>query len=463
MAVAEFPVGNYPVAYTEATTMIVTAVDLVEGRRSLRNLPWPLLRFWDIATPEGTKYYVDFAHPDCAGTNPDEVAFDSQDYQAIQLLQPPSVTSLEGAPPTLELTVFDPYHTVLGFLRDNDCLRGEQVRLRTIWYDQISDPTLADEQYWYIQNAYARDSFDRVTIVMGMPNLFDIELPRLAWNRRRCHNLFHLRYLPLNECRYPSDEFEAASEQGLSETTDTELEREHGWYTVNPSKALQWTTNTDPPATGTDQTMHCWINPTASVDIRWLDTNRNGPYMYKKVSGDFDVYTKMTTGTGTRAQWLCGILVQNTADLSDWLFYGWHEDTGAIKYIQRKTANGSSADTQRGTNPPYHTAFRMKRETNDFKLYSRYADVTTFEDDNPDDSDWTYQATEAFNIDTDVNVGLVIAGDTVDSTTFLPYFFYFRFLEGGETECNRSLTNCSTLTNTYQFNGFLGMPQNIAF
>jgi hypothetical protein len=212
------------------------------------------------------------------------------------------------------------------------------------------------------------------------------------------------------------------------------------------------------------------INITTS-DVRWDDTVTEGPYVYKKVSGDFDCYTKLHDLTGTRAEFLYGILCQSTADLTDWLFWGWHEDTNQIKYFERKTVNGVSTDTIRGSAsyPPtpgddsWQTAFRMTRVGNQITLYSGYQDIRYFQEENPADSVWgSYDAQFTLDLGTDVRLGLVAASDVQSGATIYPVFFYFRFLAGGETECSRSSARCTQLKNDYQFNGFLGMPDNLS-
>jgi hypothetical protein len=310
----------------------------------------------------------------------------------------------------------------------------------------------------------ARQGPDSVTITLGTPNLFEISPRNKFWNRRRCHNLFAQRFDPKNDCRYPSDEFEGATRQFFDSATDTELLKLHEWYTLMASQPDLWHSDYQ-YSSDDDRSLRTEITTAGTTDIRWLDANQKGPYCYKKISGDFDCYTKVHEYDTVRNEFLIGLLCQSVSDTSDWLFWGWHEDTGAIKYVERKTINDVSADTSRGTNPPFHTAFRMKRVGNTFTLYSRYEDITQYYDTVPDESDWTHQTSPSgFTLDlgTDVRVGLVTASDEVLGTSLRTLHYFLRFLSGGETECDRSLARCAVLGNTYQFNGFLGMPDYLA-
>jgi hypothetical protein len=181
--------------------------------------------------------------------------------------------------------------------------------------------------------------------------------------------------------------------------------------------------------------------------------------MYKKVTGDFDVYTKIGDLSGVGAvEMVFGLLVQSIDDEQDWLFWGWHENTG-FDYSKRVTTNNVTVETITASGVPLDTAFRITRATNTFTLYRTFLNVEAKDTTHP--SSWTQEGSSfSHTLGTTVRVGLVTASDnngTADNVRST--YFYLRFLQDDTfTDCDRSFDDCTLRKNLYQFNGFIGMP-----
>jgi hypothetical protein len=301
---------------------------------------------------------------------------------------------------------------------------------------------------------------DRVSLTLALPNLFEQRFPRILFNRNRCFNEWQNRFTIGNLCTWPSDEFEAPTRQFLRRSVATEIEHRHGWFTINADAAtIIYATDQTEPGGSVDKCLY--VQGTVAFDnkLRWLDANREGPYLYKKITGDFDVYTKIhDLSIGSLAEQTIGLLVQSTTDESDWLFWGWHENTG-FDYSKRSTENDVTTETITASGVPLDTAFRIVRSGNSFSIYRTFLNISAKDVTHP--SSWTQQGTSfTLNLGTTVRVGVVAGSDdTTNGRQLRCFFFYCRFLQDDTfTDCDRSFDDCTLRKNLYQFNGFIGMP-----
>lgn len=181
----------------------------------------------------------------------------------------------------------------------------------------------------------------------------------------------------------------------------------------------------------------------------WSEFANNGPYMYKDISGDFDVATQVSR-TGTRGEWMVGFLLQDAADESDWLFWGNVENSSSVEKMRvRQSTNGATTDTDFDLTDG-DERIRITRVGTTITSYSRVLDTDS----------WTQKSADTWTgAPTSMRVGLVTASDVRSSSTSVQgEFKSFLFASGGFVSCNRSVSDCNERENIHQFNGFTSIP-----
>lgn len=293
-------------------------------------------------------------------------------------------------------------------------LEGRRVTIKT--FAVVDD---ADEfvETWTIQDqAYNRKA---ATITLGYGKLFKRKLPWRRYERPRCLHDWENRFDPLNGCGFPSDQFKEDSTQSfkIGGVTDSEQRRQFGWYTLNILKA----SSADVNITDLDA---LWLSTTSS-SVDWSGANRNGPYVYKKITGDFDVYTRVDIVT-TREGGLMGILCQEDLDGDSWLFYARTRKPGEdIRLTLRSSIDGSQEPSISGAFPDPRY-LRMRRVGNVFTLYHAVVE----------NEDWIEFATTTITMTPEIRIGLAIGGGV--GTTLAASFEFFRFTAGGPSTCDRT-------------------------
>lgn len=162
-----------------------------------------------------------------------------------------------------------------------------------------------------------------------------------------------------------------------------------------------------------------------------------GPHLYQSFTGDFDIKVKMSyLGLGTDYDY-AGILIRDSVDLNDWMFFG-YERSGAVKLWMKYTNNGTSTDLRNDSSitatPIY---LRVKREGSGFYFY--------YNTDGSDD--WILFETFFFifsgtQINATVRVGLYYS-----STVAKKGLIQFEYIRGGQYDSAVAATGWTTKIN----------------
>jgi hypothetical protein len=430
-----------------------------------------ILQFYEITTADGNiTRVVDFGDPQ-AGAALGQVTYDGDEYTSVHISRANISESTDSALPEIALTVVDYDRSVVAFVNDNDGLVGATVDLHVITYENIGTPSLATNYTFRVAKVQAMEGPSRVTVTLSDPAFKDHLFPRMYFNRRRCFNEWHRRFDHdnTNYCNFPSDDFEIQTAQDFRSSAATETSKEHGWYSLNGDEPSTWESNLE--ITGNDSmVLRCTFIATGTV--QWVGTTLNAPFCYKKISATDDASVDVIT----RLSWtpdvagdIAGIVILDADDQDNWIFAGgYHNGTNDYFYI-RVTEGGSTTNYDQGTG---YTAnvFRIKRDPDDNDDWYFYYGAETFGEftESDPDSGWTAApnnasvTTNSANFTGALHVGLV-AGQlsAATSTNLQANFDYFRFFRGGVATCDRTLTACNARDNSVQFNGYLGIPDNV--
>lgn len=406
--------------------------------------PW--LFFVDVATPEGTQRFVDFAEEDLEITQ-STVAFDGQEYWPIKMDRDAEENSDDLSGNEFTLRLHEPTYKLAGIARRNSFLENQSVTIRRIRSDLLSTPSEAITTSHKVRVVELGSA--RVNLILGFPTTFDQRFPRRFWTRDRCWNDWHRRFVEGNACRYPSDDFNFQTQQDLRKETITAAltERRHGWFVLNADRTQLW-------AAGRVSPSGCKWEVDGSTS-RWDQTQRESPYMFKLLSeGDFDVWCEVRgSADNNENDWRMGLLIQDPLDARHWIFWGGWGDGDPItvtKYYKRIGLDASIQETSAASGDDH---YRIERSGGTFKLYSKDILETTWNLRYTETPSWTPAMGD------NCRVGAALISNTNPITTPLAAFVSFvRFTAGGFTDCNRLITDCSERKNLIQFNGFERMP-----
>lgn len=475
---------------TAAFDLIQTATDFFRSRQETRHQPWPWCQFYEVEVDPDTSTYlrvVDFADPH-GGASPGFITFNGEEYRSIRINRQEIPQSLEGESPALAIEISDPLHEGAQYLADHGGLVGRKVRTWILPYDHVDEPDRAQKYTWRIKSTAVREGGEdgpAVVVNIGPPSLFDMLFPAARFNRRKCINAWpnRFRHATLkNYCPFPSDEFETNTRQRFSNASDAETAADHGWFTINATKVgiADWrVTGPANPTLDNEGFLSCDAGITSIV---WNDGTRNGPFCYKKITGELevDVEIKMFLlfADANDTEGFCGIGIQPIANQSKWAMWGQqHRDIGdgEVRLLYRHTTSDVSTDVvafteelgptnKQATADAVDNAFRLQIVGQDVKLYSRFEDRSNKRDGLIDPPAWTLRYThEGFDItaDGELRVGLIFAGH--DAADFLnARVHHFRFNKGGIATCNRTLTDCVARGMVIHYNGFPVLPDGIS-
>ena len=417
----------------------------------------PLLEFWEVATPDlMTPFlrYVDFADPDARGSLPRKVPFNGVEWDSIPIKRGDIEESAEAGGLILPVTILDPFHTAAFFLRQYQWLSGAKVKYYLAAYDNLANPSEAFLTTLVNTKAAITQGPDAVTLMLGQWSLYEERRPNIFYSRTKCFNNWPGRFQVGNLCNYPSNEFSAQTAQELrGAAIYEEKKRKYGWYTQMALKA-------DVFSSHLAESGRLRVS-VSQQQVAWFHDRRYGPFFYRLITGDFDVYAEVVLGLPTtRVQWYAGILVQDETapamilepgepippvPTSSWAFWGPHDDgAGSSKLLARLTTADVSADTT-----PLFTDrhIRLRRTGNTLDFFSRANESAA----------WTLRSSQSLTLPSRVRVGLVSGADEVAPFTFTASFEYLRFLAGGEVRCTLlrpGIDGCEVKENLHQFNGF---------
>ena len=425
--------------------------------------PAPLLIFYEITLPGGATplRYVDFADPDARGTLPKKVPFNGVEFDSVDIRIGDIEEGQDGASSTIPLTVLDPLHQVGFFLRQNNWLQDQKLTLWLTAYDQLATPADALRETYVIVGGRLAQGPDTATILIGHVNLYEVRIPFLFYDRDRCFNLYSDRFVTGNACNYPSNELAEDTEQDLRAGGEyVEKERKHGWSTQMALKCSVFSVHLDSP--GKLQVA------SSDPDLTWNGALRYGPYFYRELDGDFDVYTSIVVPATSRLLWLAGLCIQDLTaaapipvpgeppppiPTSSWLFWGAQQETvGGDRLLMRVTTADVSVDTTVAVSDKY---LRVVRAGNNFTCYSRSSEAAA----------WAQRATTTLALPTGARIGVLLSSDAIEQLPVRADFDYIRFLAGGLSTCDYTKNGpagCRIHRHVHHFNGFSEIPSDRA-
>lgn len=437
--------------------MSFTISDFLKDRINIPTQPAPFLTFYEVEIPGGTYLrYVDSLDPEAS--IPGEIEFDGKTWTSVEIERGNLDQNLEGAREQLVLSVLDPLRTAAFYLRSHGGLVGQKVRLWIATADHLSTPADALTARFEVISSFITDDPPAANLVLGHFNLYEARYPRVFYDRKKCLNPYQDRHVQGSLCIYPSNNFSERFQYNYA-LAGTNEEKAHrgGWRTQQALQAETFGANY--PVTGDLK-----VTSRAS-SAAWADEGRYGPYLYRLISGDFDVYTVASPETSSRAGWEAGILIQDQTaaaiapepgeppppvPASSWLFAGVQDDGagGRRLFVRETRANVSTVATVATTD----TQIRVTRAGDTFTVYSRAAEGNS----------WTqrWQTASALSLGTEARVGVAIAASSEATSLFGAVFDFVWFLSGGLPSCRRDEEDCATHENALQFNGFREIPSD---
>lgn len=463
-------VGSFPIAGLVVRGINLPSVtDLVATRAEEFLQPWPWVEFYTITTAQnGILRYVDFQDPDARGSMPDLVPFDGEEYESRKIDRAP-IRSAADSITTFDVAFEDILSDFVRIMRDEDGLSQAPLEIAIIPWDLKDQPEIALRERYRIRQSSASmgSNGPTVTVEVGLPSLVDIDIPRFVFDRTRCFNDHNRRFELDSRCRTPSDDFEEGTfqvfgsfENNPSATTwpAAEAKRKFGWYSQNAD--VMWPANDDGIWKSSFRTVPS-VHPTDlwttmeidAAQLEWINTGRNGPYMYRKMTGDWDVHTELSLLNHVKVQRLVGFLVQSDTTEGDWLAFGNAETAGSVEVLRlRNTTGNVSADTDDTDLTDGKLQFRLQYE-DDIHRFTCYV--------RPDESSaWVQKFQVTKNMGATIRVGLVGSSDSGLKQFLSVQYRYFRFTLGGPDDCNRSLEDCRdpARDNEHQINVFPNIP-----
>jgi len=440
--------------------MAFTLSDFLRTRIHALRQPAPLLQFYEVSLPDGTYFRaVDFVDPKAGGSLPDRIPFAGEEFIAMPITRGEVQEASEGGNFQLPVTIADPLHQVAFYVRQFLGLRGQSVRWWIAAQDNLENPADALSDIFEVITSEIGQGPDRVTLILGHPNLYETKVPKLFYSRSKCINPYHDRFVPGSWCTYPSNEFGEQSRQDLVPAAGYGIQAwKHGWSSQQARRASVF---------DSDRTNAGDLTITTTTDrIAWKARERYGPNFFRVLERDFDVSTVLTLPATSRVGWMAGLLLQDTAEamppvapgeeppiepLSTWLFFGAQDNgSGGRRLLLRRTiASEADPDDTEASTDLY---LRLVREDNVVTCYSKASE----------DGSWTERFLTTLTVAAAARIGVVAGSDTKSALSFTARFGYLRFAAGGLASCARTETDCRAHENLLQFNGFLGMPSDRA-
>lgn len=424
-------------------------------RKNLLLQPAPILTFWDCSDV----HLVDFGDSEVeSATVAGKITFDGVEYEPAKLSPTERRETTEGGESDVALSIEDTNGAIAKLLQTVEGYVGERVTMRRIYMDKIDDPSQADTHVFIMRAPTCTD--EGIAFTLGQPSTSETRSPRRTFSRTACWLDYGSRHQYGNRCTMPSDAFTFRTRQRFAhaDIADTEFEHFFGWYSRNMSKAEKFEAGFDTFAGFRGSGLKATINGPQS--IRWLDGNREGPAVYKKISGDFDVETNISVSGNARVEWIAGILVQDAADPANWVIWGRGEVVGVqTAQFRRTLASSSSTTNYSQVGETDKTQFRLERAGNLFSAYWGTPNPITERLPGPDSEGWTLKGSDTVAMGESVNIGIVVCSDdTTDIDDGEADFERFHFLSGGPSVCDRTLATCASYKNTNDYNGFDDLP-----
>ena len=377
---------------------------------------------------------------------PEDVEFDGETYTAI----PAVVDSVEEDPSRLggmRIHVANADRVVSAAL-ENHQLVGRDVTVRLVSADHLATAACKYDATYRIDRVHTTD--DTATFELGNENLMALALPRHRFMRGKCR----FRYRG-DRCRYPGDEFGATTRQSFMDDRATgPWEKRDGWWILNPQAAAV------ADADETNDGCLTLTTPAVTVANEWRiwDTFFGGSFVFKPLSGDFDVNVYYITDPTTNPhRSAANMMVRSVADEDDWVALHWlhYVARGPSELHYASTVDGATTYEQIApsticpTMPHYG---RIARIGDQLSFYWRAAEADA----------WTSHITiTRADLLGEVHVGLSAAASESGTGTAEQLFGYIRFSRGGLASCDYTMNGpdgCAAHNNTRNYGGADGIP-----
>jgi len=370
----------------------------------------PIVTLIDIVIHPALTVYLMAGNPNGQGS----FLYDGRSYQAAAIRLEDLAQTLEGdlRPRKLAISNID---GIPGSYIERFDLDGNLVTIRRVL---LHNPSTVPGEF-FIDEATIQDQFfDRkeAVVELGWASLFRKNVPSKRYIRNKCQQDWENRFDVENGCNFPSDQFSEDTEQDFIAGAQGvgEQERKYGWFTKNATNAFSFNVSMIFPD-------FLYIDSTKD-GIEWSGTERTGPYCYKKISGDFEVYTQVDPQF-FRPGGTFGILCQeDTFEGDSFIALGRTRGEGdPISIVVNASIDGSVEPSAEVLNP-VPSYVKLKRVGN---VFSSYYSLT-------ENSNWIHIEDRTIAITPEVNIGLFLSGGGQ------AIFPYFRFLSGGPDICDRT-------------------------
>ena len=365
---------------------------------------------------------------------PEDVTYDGDLYTALPAYVEALTETNQGRIEGLRISVSNATRQVSAYLENSELL-GRNVTVRLVHSTQLA-------------NAAAQINFtyriDQVTITdevavfdLGRENIVAQRLPRNRYIRSRCRHKFKDVH-----CGYLSDEFGPSSKQDLADarTSGGPFEKLGGWFVDHADTA---TADIAFSVSGS-----LMLN-LVGANRQWLNANHAGLFVYRELTGNFDIETYFTPTSISVVN--AGVLfLATSADSANWVGFRWRCTTGPTQQLATiSTASGTSTVTAVGS---VHQYARIVRSGSTVTWYSKAAAADA----------WTQQATGTYvSLPTALRIGFAGTNDAAASTQAM-YFDYLRFSSGGIDTCDQSfdgVNGCRAHKNTLRYGGAPAIPR----
>lgn len=215
---------------------------------------------------------------------------------------------------------------------------------------------------------------------------------------------------------HPDDDFGADTEQTIS----ADGEALWGWYAANTAKADSIATN--------DYAAHTLSVLHGAATSDWDGSTVTAPYVYKEVTGNFDVRVRAQMAGALAAGNAVGLVCRSQDDATDWIALVLEHDGSDAHWAVRDTTDGVTTDYLDTDTLTTDTYLRLVRSGTTYTAYT-----------SANGTSWTERAevTHA-GISATVDLGLVTYADTSTAGTHRATFSGFSFEDttAYSTECN---------------------------
>jgi hypothetical protein len=391
----------------------------------------PLITLFDIEVNDSTTMRLVQGDPDGSGS----VTFGGNPYTACAIEREEHTENVEGDFPSFRLLISNINGVAGGYIEANE-LDGRQVTIRT----GLLRGTESDYQVETYTITYA--TYDRKTasLTLGPPNFFKRKTNPRKFQRMRCQHAWAQRFLDDAGCGYPTDTFEADTHADFwpGRETDSEKERQFGWFTLNALKTTELGIDDLSPGVLTISS--------ESVDIEWEPTLLNAPFIYKKISGDFDVFIEAQIGS-YRIGYYAGILCQSVDVPESWVMLGLTIDEGPYEYVRGAAAEAGVLKEALSYNTDANPWLRLVRVGDVFSCYYGADGVT-----------WTLLGTQTVAMSAPIRIGFCLSAPRIEKGLMSVSFSIFQVRSGGDATCERTREACRLKANSHRYGAFPGIP-----